>query len=145
MPKLRALETDKSPFAGKDAPKNAPGIHWVRPQLVAEIEYAGFTSDGVIRQAAFKGLREDKPAQEVEAERPAPADVAALREPVPSALHTVAPRGSLPVMGVTVSHADKSCGPTRTTAALSPSSTSRATTRRWANGSSPTSRADPAR
>ena len=105
MPRLKALETDASPFTGKGAPKKATGVHWVRPELVAEIEYAGFTGDGAIRQASFKGLREDKPATEVQAEAPA---ATSLREP---ARASVLPRGSRPVMGVTISQADKPLWP----------------------------------
>ena len=112
MPRLKALETDVSPFAGNRAPKKAAGVHWVRPELVAEIQYAGFTGDGSIRQASFKGLREDKPADQVEAETPAPATTA-LSEPQAATIKTkiVIPRGSTPVRGVTISHADKPLWP----------------------------------
>ncbi|CAN5246957.1 DNA ligase D [soil metagenome] len=119
MPRLKALETPESPFTGKGAPKKAPGVHWVRPELVAEIEYAGFTGDGSIRQAAFKGLREDKPAAEVEAEVPANAATTELAEPVPAKpkpatavpTRTIAPRGSAVLRGITISHADKTLWP----------------------------------
>ena len=46
MPRLKALETKVSPFTGKNAPKQVDGVHWVRPELVAEIHYAGFTGEG---------------------------------------------------------------------------------------------------
>ncbi len=113
MPRLRALETDQSPFKGPNAPKKATGVHWVKPELVAEIQYAGFTGDGSIRQASFKGLRDDKPAAEVEAEIPAPAATTDLSAPGPTTVrtHTVKPRGSAVVMGLTISHADKPLWP----------------------------------
>jgi bifunctional non-homologous end joining protein LigD len=110
-PRLRALETSKSPFTGKGAPRKTPGVHWVKPELVAEVQYAGFTGDGSIRQASFKGLREDKPAEEVEAEIPASTSSTPLSEPTKTALSAVSPRGSVPVMGVTITHADKTLWP----------------------------------
>ena len=104
MPKLRANGADKSPFVGPGAPKSAADIHWLKPVLVAEIEYAGFTGDGALRQASFKGLREDKPAAEVEAEAPAPADSTPIATAKPAA-------GSNTVMGVVISHPDKALWP----------------------------------
>jgi bifunctional non-homologous end joining protein LigD len=110
MPRLVPLETDESLSSGPGAPRSGPAIHWVRPELVAEIEYAGFTGDGAVRQAAFKGLREGKPADEVEAEEPASAGTA-LPKPARAVNPTVIPRGSGVVAGITISHGDKALWP----------------------------------
>lgn len=109
LPKLRELETKQSPFTGPGAPRRTGEIHWLRPLLVAEIEYAGFTGDGQIRQAAFKGLREDKPAADVEAETPA-ARTTPLAEPRPAGA-TVTPQGAATVMGVNISNPGKALWP----------------------------------
>jgi len=47
-------------------------VHWVKPQLVAEVEFTEWTDDGVLRHPSFEGLREDKVAPEVVKERPRP-------------------------------------------------------------------------
>ena len=41
------------------------GVHWIEPQLVAEVEFADWTADAILRQASFQGLREDKDARDV--------------------------------------------------------------------------------
>jgi bifunctional non-homologous end joining protein LigD len=94
LPRLEALTTDRSPFGGDDAPRREANVRWLEPELVAEIEFAGWTGSRMIRQAAFKGLRFDKPAAEVVAEMPAneTKDVST-------------------VMGVTISKPDKALWP----------------------------------
>ena len=54
-------------------PAAARGVHWVRPELVAEVAFAEWTADRLLRQATFLGLREDKEADDVRKERGADA------------------------------------------------------------------------
>lgn len=65
---LRELETRESPFV--DARPIPRGTHWTRPELVAQIGFAEWTSDGRLRQPRFLGLRDDKHPAEVVRERP---------------------------------------------------------------------------
>jgi bifunctional non-homologous end joining protein LigD len=116
MPALKAAASDTSPFGGKDAPRKTRDVHWLKPELVAEIEFAGWTDAGNIRQAAFKGLRQDKPADEVAAENPAMTSIAK-----PASGKTAAKSGktrpqqpenkSAEVMGVIISKPDKELWP----------------------------------
>ena len=107
MPALKAKASDKSPFGGKDAPKKTRDVHWLKPELVAEIEFAGWTDGGNIRQAAFKGLRQDKPADEVQAEVPAMTTIA---KPLVRSGKSSANK-SAEVMGVVISKPDKALWP----------------------------------
>ncbi|WP_084584164.1 DNA ligase D [Sphingomonas azotifigens] len=77
--RLDALAADK-PTAKVPRPE-ARGAHWVKPELVAEIAFAEFTAEKVVRHASFLGLREDKPADTVVAE-----ESAALPEAAPSSI-----------------------------------------------------------
>ena len=127
-PQLAREETSINPFRGANAPKAERGVHWVKPNLVAEVEFTGWAEDGLVRKALFKGLRADKPAAEVQVESPVKALTASfgsMRAPGTSARQGAAPRGSVGqrtrttkeesgssvVMGVPISNPGKALWP----------------------------------
>jgi bifunctional non-homologous end joining protein LigD len=74
LERLRPLERETPPF--REVPKmpkvRKADVVWVEPELVAQVEFAEWTHDGHLRAPRYKGLREDKPAGEVEREEPEP-------------------------------------------------------------------------
>jgi bifunctional non-homologous end joining protein LigD len=66
--RLRRLESGEPAFV--DARPVPRGTHWTRPELVAQIGFAEWTSDARLRQPRFLGLRDDKSPTEVVRERP---------------------------------------------------------------------------
>ena len=67
---LDARETQKMPFASEPRERSRTPVHWVKPELVAECNFAEWTSDGIVRQASFVSLRDDKPARQIVHEAP---------------------------------------------------------------------------
>jgi bifunctional non-homologous end joining protein LigD len=67
---LARLETDESPFAEPLPRPVARSAVWVRPEIVVRADFAGWTRDGLVRQASFKGLELDKDARSVRREVP---------------------------------------------------------------------------
>jgi bifunctional non-homologous end joining protein LigD len=132
LPKLQKLTREKSPFAGPKAPPKESNVRWLKPDLIAEIEFEGWTDSRMIRQAAFKGLREDKDPNDVVAEsasmqKPADKKTSPKRARAAPKKTNVAPKmaraagkkataapaalGPSTVMGVTLSKPDKALWP----------------------------------
>ncbi len=101
---LKALDTDK---AAVELPSHVPfkssSVHWVKPTLVAEVAFRGWAKEGLLRQASFKRLREDKTAKELGA--------AASAVPAKAAKATATPaKAKAPdraADGVTISHPER--------------------------------------
>src|SRR6478735_6929803 len=70
--RLEKIESDKTPFT--EGPKRVGTTrlavpHWVRPKLVAEVSFAGWTQSGSVRHGVFHGLREDKEPRRIRREQ----------------------------------------------------------------------------
>jgi bifunctional non-homologous end joining protein LigD len=89
--KLDPLHQSSMPFA-KPPTESTRGVQWVKPTLVAQVRFATWTTDILVRQAAFLGLREDKPAAEVTRETSAPTPRSSRpTAPAPRSAHIAAP------------------------------------------------------
>jgi bifunctional non-homologous end joining protein LigD len=121
LPHLNELTRETRPFEGDNAPPREKNVRWLKPTLVADIEFAGWTETGMIRQAAFKGIRQDKPAREVIAEIPMAAAADPKQRSASAARHrekagaskdsAVQGNAVVSVLGVTISKPDKPLWP----------------------------------
>ncbi|HEY1261277.1 MAG TPA: DNA ligase D [Stellaceae bacterium] len=106
--RLDRIERRNRPVAALPKGVSLKGVHWTEPSLVAEIRYGNWTSDRILRHAAFEGLREDKNAREVVREEPAMVEPA---EPIdPKTGDPGEPRardGSMTIQGVRLTHPDR--------------------------------------
>lgn len=68
--RLERIRNASSPFAVRLTSDEARQVRYVRPEVVAEVEFRAWTADGLLRHASFRGLREDKPAREIVREIP---------------------------------------------------------------------------
>ena len=76
----RRLEAIRLDAPALDTPPPAEArrnVRWTKPSLVAEVELRGWTADGIVRHAVFKGLRQDKQAADVAREKRAMATTTA--------------------------------------------------------------------
>jgi len=69
--KLSRLVRKTSPLADSRAAGRSGELHWVRPELVCEVEFAEWTKEHVLRQGTFIALRSDKAAEDIVREQPA--------------------------------------------------------------------------
>ncbi|GGD50400.1 DNA ligase D [Caballeronia grimmiae] len=70
---LDKRETDRMPFEREPQEHSRTPVHWVKPELVAECNFAEWTKEHIVRQASFVSLRDDKPARQIVKEEPASA------------------------------------------------------------------------
>lgn len=103
------LEQSQPPFVNPPTGSERRGVHWLRPELVAEVNFAEWTEDSIIRQASFEALREDKPGREIVRERPIEELEAPARKKSQAAQAKIIPSSTATpqIAGVTLTHASR--------------------------------------
>ncbi|HEX8596179.1 MAG TPA: DNA ligase D [Pseudomonas sp.] len=71
--RLKPLEIKTAPVVNPPTGFEAKGVHWLKPQLLAEVAFAEMTREGSVRHSVFQGLRDDKPATQISEEQAQPA------------------------------------------------------------------------
>ncbi len=104
--KFKALELAKPAFANPPTGSEARGVHWLKPELVAEVDFAQWTNSGSIRHASFVGLRADKSAQEIVRERALSGKELAKTERAAEPKSRTR-QGHANIAGIEISHPDK--------------------------------------
>ncbi|GGC69558.1 DNA ligase D [Undibacterium terreum] len=100
MKKFSAIEQADSAFLSPPSGVAAHGVHWLKPVLVAEIEFAQWTESGTLRHASFIALRDDKKPGDIHRENPA--KLGQVEEEDPSK-----EGGEQEVAGVRLTHPDR--------------------------------------
>lgn len=111
--KFKQIEREKTPFQQAPEAKKNEVITWLEPELVAEIKFAEWTEENLLRQASFKGLRTDKNPREIkweEAENDLPVENYLDQGQLPDDREErmkVDDKNSLVIEGIKISSPDK--------------------------------------
>ncbi|RBC01290.1 DNA ligase D [Pseudomonas sp. MWU12-2115] len=85
LAQLKPLQVKKAAVVNPPSGFEAKGVHWLKPNLLAEVAFAEMTKDGSVRHAVFHGLRNDKPAKAITEERAKPVKTSAKATPAKKA------------------------------------------------------------
>ncbi|WP_095136595.1 DNA ligase D [Pseudomonas sp. Irchel s3a10] len=88
LAQLKPLQVKKAAVVNPPSGFEAKGVHWLKPNLLAEVAFAEMTKDGSVRHAVFHGLRNDKPAKSITEERAKPVKTSAKATPSKKAAST---------------------------------------------------------
>lgn len=103
---FQTLVRDDPMFVNAPKVKAGEFVRWLEPDLIAEIRFAEWTSDNLLRQASFKGLRADKNPKEIHREEADIDSEEALPEEAEEGMKTLT-KGEIIISGVKITHPDK--------------------------------------
>lgn len=102
--KFNKLTSDKSYFDNPPKKRSKEKITWLKPDVVAEIKFAEWTGDNLLRQASYQGIRTDKEAKEVKREK---VEEDALPIPEISKKEEIKRTNNSVIEGIKITHPDK--------------------------------------